>query len=337
MTIPGTWGNYILDTQAKIWQDFSMNKPKTLQEAIVYFSDPQQAFDYACELRWPNGKVACPRCGGAKHSFIKTRRIWFCYDCKKQFTLKVGTVFEDSPIALDKWMTAFWMLVNCKNGVSSLEIHRALGVTQKTAWFMLQRLRLALHENHSGKLQGHVEADETYIGGKARFMHFNKRQKMMASPNRGKTIVAGILERDGRVRAQVVPSTHRKVLQVLVRENVEPGTKLSTDDCQGYWGLYRDYIHQIVDHAETYVDGQVHTNGIENFWSLVKRGLHGTYISVEPFHLFRYLDEQIFRYNNRATMKRFVSDSNRFEMAFPQIADKRLTYDELIGRRAEQP
>ena len=314
-----------------------MKKPETLQEAIVYFSDPQRAFDYACQLRWPNGKVTCPRCGGAKHSFIKTRRIWFCYDCKKQFTLKVGTVFEDSAITLDKWMTAFWMLVNCKNGVSSLEIHRALGVTQKTAWFMLQRLRLALHDTKAEKLSGHVEADETYIGGKARFMHVEKRRKSLQEPNRGKTIVAGILERDGRVRAAVVPSTHRSVLQVLVRDNVEAGAKISTDDCQGYWGLYRDYIHQIVDHAETYVDGQVHTNGIENFWSLVKRGLHGTYISVEPFHLFRYLDEQIFRFNNRATKKRFVSDSNRFEMAFPQIADKRLTYDELIGRRAEQP
>jgi len=120
-----------------------MKKPETLQQAIVYFSDPQRAFDYAVSLRWPDGKVTCPRCKGSKHSFIKTRRIWFCYDCNKQFTLKVGTVFEDSPIALDKWMTAFWMLANCKNGVSSLEIHRALGVTQKTAWFMLQRLRLA--------------------------------------------------------------------------------------------------------------------------------------------------------------------------------------------------
>lgn len=314
-----------------------MKKPETLQQAIVYFSDPQRCFEYAIKLRWPDGKVTCPRCKGSKHSFIKTRRVWFCYDCNKQFTLKIGTVMEDSPISLDKWMAAFWMLVNCKNGVSSLEIHRALGVTQKTAWFMLQRLRLALHETDSGKLTGHVEADETYVGGKARFMHKAKRAKLMSNGYDNKTIVAGVLQRDGKVKAKVVPNRSTTTLHALVKENVEAGTTLSTDDFQGYWGLYKDYIHQIVDHAETYVNGQVHTNGIENFWSLVKRGLHGTYISVEPFHLFRYLDEQIFRFNNRATKKKFVSDSNRFELAFPQIADKRLTYDELIGRRAEQP
>jgi transposase-like protein len=318
-----------------------MKTPETLQEAIVYFSDPQRVFDYAVKLRWPDGKVTCPRCHGAKHSFIKTRRIWFCYDCKKQFTLKIGTVLEDSPISLDKWMAAFWMLVNCKNGVSSLEIHRALGVTQKTAWFMLQRLRLALHETHSGKLQGHVEVDETFIGGKARFMHADRRAKAsargFAKGMANKVIVGGMLQRDGKVRTKILPNRERPTLHALVKENVERGAHLSTDDCHSYRGLYTDYIHQIVDHAETYVIGKVHTNGLENFWSLVKRGLKGTYISVEPFHLFRYLDEQVFRYNNRATKKHFVSDSHRFEMAFPQIADKRLTYDEVIGRRAEQP
>jgi len=315
-----------------------METPKTLQEAIVYFSDAQRVFDYAVKLRWPDGKVTCPRCGGAKHSFIKTRRIWFCYDCQKQFTLKVGTVFEDSPIGLDKWMAAFWMLVNCKNGISSMEIHRALGVTQKTAWFMLQRLRLALHEEGSlGKLSGHVEADETFIGGKARFMHKDKRAKLDRQGLTNKVVVAGILERGGKVRTEVVPNRERKTLHALVREHVQPGSHLSTDDCIGYWGLHADYVHQIIDHAETYVSGKVHTNGMENFWSLLKRGLKGTYVSTEPFHLFRYLDEQMFRYNNRATKKHFVSDLNRFELAMSQIADKRLTYDQLIGRRAEQP
>jgi transposase-like protein len=318
-----------------------MKKPETLQEAIVYFSDPQRVFEYAVSLRWPDGKVTCPRCNGSKHSFVKTRRIWFCYDCNKQFTLKIGTVMEDSPISLDKWMAAFWMLVNCKNGVSSLEIHRALGVTQKTAWFMLQRLRLALHQNPEGKFQGHVEVDETFIGGKARFMHAAKRAKMtqqgLPKGAANKVIVGGVLERGGKVRTVIVRDRSRQSLQALVKDNVEYGSHLSTDDCHSYWGLDREYIHQIIDHAEAYVNGQVHTNGLENFWSLVKRGLKGTYVSVEPFHLFRYLDEQVFRYNNRATKKHFVSDSNRFEMAFPQIADKRLTYDELIGRRAEQP
>jgi transposase-like protein len=313
-----------------------MKKPETLQQAIVYFSDPQRAFDYAVELRWPDGKVTCPRCDGAKHSFIKTRRIWFCYDCQKQFTLKVGTVFEDSPISLDKWMTAFWMLANCKNGISSLEIHRALGVTQKTAWFMLQRLRLALQGTPERKLAGHVEVDETFIGGKARFMHKNKRAKVIKRGPSGKTIVVGVLERGGKVRAEVVRDRERANVQSVIRENVEAGSQLSTDEWSAYFGLSPEYAHKIINHADAYVDGQVHTNGLENFWSLLKRGLKGTYVSVEPFHLFRYLDEQIFRFNNRATKKHFVSDSDRFELAFPQIAGKRLTYQGLIGHNAQQ-
>jgi transposase-like protein len=231
-----------------------MKKPETLQEAIVYFSDPQRAFDYAVQLRWPDGKVTCPRCKGSKHSFIKTRRIWFCYDCKKQFTVKVGTVLEDSPISLDKWMSAFWMLVNCKNGISSLEIHRALGVTQKTAWFMLQRLRLALHETHGAKMQGHVEVDETFIGGKARFMHKNKRAKIGRMGWGNKVIVAGFRERgSGKVRTQIIPNRELPTMHTMVKENVEHGSYLSTDDCHSYWGLDKEYIHQIIDHAEAYV------------------------------------------------------------------------------------
>lgn len=312
-------------------KETTMTEPKTLQEAIVYFSDPQRCFDYAVKLRWPNGKVTCPRCNGEKHSFIKTRRIWFCYDCQKQFTLKVGTVFEDSPIGLDKWMTAFWMLVNCKNGISSMELHRALGVTQKTGWFMLQRLRLALQDTEMGKLAGHVEVDETFIGGKARFMHKSKRAKVIKRGPSGKTIVVGVLERGGKARAEVVSDRERANVQAVIREHVQLGSQVSTDEWSAYFGLAPEYAHQVINHADAYVDGQVHTNGLENFWSLLKRGLKGTYVSVEPFHLFRYLDEQIFRYNNRATKKHFVSDADRFKMAFPQIANKRLTYESLIG------
>jgi transposase-like protein len=314
-----------------------MEKPRTLQQAIVYFSDPQRVFDYAVALRWPDGKVTCPRCGGAKHSFIKTRRIWFCYDCNKQFTLKIGTVFEDSPIGLDKWMTAFWMLVNCKNGISSMEIHRALGVTQKTAWFMLQRLRLALQGTDLGKLAGHVEVDETFIGGKARFMHKDKRAKVIKRGPSGKAIVVGVLQRGGKVRAEVVKDRERANVQGVVRQHVAPGSELSTDEWSAYFGLAPDYAHKVINHADAYVDGQVHTNGLENFWSLLKRGLKGTYVSVEPFHLYRYLDEQIFRFNNRATKKHFVSDSDRFELAVSQISGKRLTYNALLGRELEKP
>lgn len=307
-----------------------MDKPKTLQEAVVYFSDPQRAFDYALNLRFPDGKVTCPRCGNAKHSFIKTRRIWFCYDCKKQFSLKVGTIFEDSPLGLDKWMTAFWLLANCKNGISSYELGRALGIHQNSAWFMLQRIRLVMQDDFFGsKLGGEVEVDETFIGGKARNMHVSKRKRRITGTGtKDKTAVMGILERGGKVRTKVVPNRKKHALQSEVRNNVQAGAALYSDALLSYEGLASDYAHQVVDHATQYVDGRVHTNGLENFWSLLKRGISGTYVSVEPFHLFRYLDEQSFRYNTRKDM----NDSQRFELAMSQVFGKRLTYSELTGK-----
>jgi len=221
-----------------------------------------------------------------------------------------------------------WMLVNCKNGVSSWEIHRALGVTQKTAWFMLQRGRLAMQGKTGGKLGGDVEVDETFIGGKARNMHVKERaRKIRGRGTEGKAIVAAVLERGGKVRAAVVEDRRKKGLQALVRENVEVGSNLYSDALKSYEGLSEDFTHQVIDHAVAYVDGQVHTNGMENFWSLLKRGLKGTYVSVEPYHLFRYVDEQAFRYNNRRDM----NDADRFNMVMSQIVGKRLTYKSLIG------
>lgn len=313
-----------------------MDAPKTLQEAIIYFSDPQRAFDYAVSLRWPDGKVTCPRCGKAKHSFIKTRRIWFCYPCKKQFTVKVGTIFEDSALGLDKWMTAVWMLTNCKNGVSSHEIARTLGITQKSAWFMLQRIREALKEKNMGRKLGggsgsEVEADETFVGGRIQNMHKDRklRYNQMGGVFGGKTIVQGILDRDLRkVRATVVPNVKRETLQNEVLQNVKYGTAVYTDDAVGYNKLHYRFVHDVVNHAEEYVRGHVHTNGLENFWSLLKRGLRGTYVAVEPFHLSRYVDEQVFRFNNRKN----VTDAQRFALAMSQVAGKRLTYSELTGK-----
>jgi transposase-like protein len=310
----------------------AIKAPKTLQEAIVYFSDPDRAFEFAKKLRWPDGNVVCPRCKGSKHSFIKTRRIWFCYDCKKQFTLKLGTVFEDSPLGLDKWMSGFWMLVNCKNGVSSMEIHRALGITQKAAWFMLQRLRLAVQDDFCGsKLGGNgaeIEVDESFIGGKARNMHLSERKRRITGTGtKDKTAVMGILERGGKIRTTVVPNRKKAALQGEVRKHVEAGAALYSDALLSYDGLAADYAHKVVDHAVQYVDGRVHTNGLENFWSLLKRGISGTYVSVEPFHLHRYLDEQTFRFNNRKT-----NDGQRFALAMSQIGGKRLTYADLTGK-----
>ena len=311
------------------------SEPTTLQEAIVYFSNPDNCQAYMVARRWPSGVVICPTCGGDKVSFLGNQRKWQCSarHPKRQFTLKTGTIFEDSPLGLDKWLMATWMVTNCKNGASSWEIHRAVGVTQKTAWFMLHRIRLAMQDEAGGMLGGEVEADETFIGGKARNMHAKEKGRKLTE---GKAIVAAVLERGGRVRAKVVDKRRKEQLQQLVRENVTPGSALFTDELKSYDGLSADFEHQVINHAMQYVDEQVHTNNCENFWSLLKRSLKGTYVSVEPYHLFRYVDEQAFRYNNRlAENGEKVTDAERFNLAVSQIIGKRLTYQELTGKVAD--
>lgn len=313
-----------------------MNKePTTLQEAIVYFSNPDNCRDYLVERRWPDG-VTCPRCGSEKVTAQPKYNRWQCSshhaaieDKRRQFTLKTGTIFEDSPLGIDKWLCVLWMLANCKNGVSSWEIHRAIGVTQKSAWFMLQRARLALQGDDGGMLGGEVEVDETYIGGKARNMHKSRKNRAKLSPTGmvGKVAVMGLLERHGRVRTMVIEGATRATLQPRVRQHVEAGSSLYSDSHPGYDNMDDTYIRGVINHAERYVDGQIHTNGMENYWSLLKRGLKGTYISVEPFHLFRYLDEQSFRFNNRKE-----NDAYRFDLAVTQIVGKRLTYSQLTGK-----
>jgi transposase-like protein len=317
------------------------NEPKTLQEAIRYFADPQNCLDYIVARRWPNG-IVCPTCQSKDVSFVASRRVWQCKTRhpKCQFSVKVGTIFEDSAIPLDKWLAAMWMVANCKNGVSSWEIHRAIGVTQKSAWFMLHRLRLALQTKSTVKLGGpggEVEVDETFIGGAARFMHADKhRRRITETGTKDKIAIVGVLHRGGEVRAAVVGNRRKKLLQGHVEQNVEVGSKLYTDALMSYMGLQeKGFEHKVIDHAERYVDGKVHTNGLENFWSLLKRGLKGTYISVEPFHLFRYLDEQAWRYNNRATKDNPMNDSDRFDLAVSQIVGKRLTFAEVTGKEGE--
>jgi transposase-like protein len=318
------------------------HEPKTLQQAIQYFSDPNNCIDYLANRRWRDG-VVCPTCGSREVTFIPSRRVWQCKTRhpKCQFSIKVGTIFEDSPMGLDKWLTAMWMLANCKNGASSWEIHRTLGVTQKSAWFMLQRLRLAMQAEKSGKLGGpgsEVEVDETFIGGKARNMHKSRRIRMKVRENNwGKTIVMGMLERGGRVKTRVVPDRKRPAIHSTVHEMVEKGSVLHTDEFDVYrTAAGEDYVHKIINHLEKYVDGNVHTQGIENFWSLLKRGLNGTYVSVEPFHLFRYVDEQAFRYNYRKdAFGNKLTDADRFDIAVSQIVGKRLTYQEVTGKVGE--
>lgn len=309
-------------------------EPNTLQEAIIYFSNPDNCRAYLVARRWPNG-VTCPRCGSQRVIFQPKYNRWQCgaNHPLRQFTSKTGTVMEDSPIGLDKWLTAMWQIVNCKNGISSYEVHRAIGVTQKTAWFLDHRIRFALGMGPAEKLCGEVEVDETFIGGKARFMH--KDRKLARRGNRskapgpdGKAIVAAVLERGGKVRAKVIGRRKKQELQALVKGNVEAGSALYSDALQSYDGLNSEYAHQVIDHAEAYVRGKVHTNGLENFWCLLKRGINGTYISVEPFHLFRYVDEQAFRFNNREDM----NDAQRFDLAVRGIVGKRLTWDRLTGK-----
>jgi len=308
------------------------SEPKTLQEAILYFADPVNCREYLVARRWPNG-VVCPKCGSKNVLFLQKYNRWHCRAKHEapQFTLKTGTIMEDSPIGLDKWLTAMWQVVNSKNGISSYEVHRALGITQKTAWFMEQRIRLVLHQKIGGKLSGEVEADETFIGGKARNMHKAKRERVITGTGgKDKTAVMGMVERGGKVRLQVVENRRKNELQSQVREHVEAGSAIFTDQLKSYDGLERDFQHQVIDHAVEYADGVVHSNTMENFWSLLKRGLHGTYISVEPFHLFRYLDEQAYRYNNRK-----MTDAERFDIAVQGIVGKRLTFDQLTGKTAE--
>jgi transposase-like protein len=282
--------------------------------------------EFFAKLRWPNGPF-CPECGGVEHSYLSTRRLWKCKECKKQYSVKVGTIFESSALGLDKWLPAVWLVANSKNGISSHELGRALGVTQKSSWFMLHRIRLAMQTGTFDKLDGEVEVDESFIGGKARNMHPKTRERRITGTGfADKTVVLGIRQRGGEVRAGVVPNTKRHTLHGAITGNVEPNSTVYTDDLRSYSGLDATYTHQTVAHAERYVDGRAHTNGLENFWSLLKRGLNGTYVSVEPFHLFRYLDERLFSYNLRE-----LDDYGRFTKVLGTVAERRLTYAELTG------
>jgi transposase-like protein len=315
-------------------------QPKTLQAAIQYFSDEQTCIDTVASLRWPNGPV-CPSCEHKEHYYLASQKRWKCKECGRQFSVKLGTIFEDSAIPLNKWLVALWMLVNCRNGISSYEVARDLGITQKSAWFVLHRLRLALQEGSLTKLGGGgapVEVDETFIGGKARNMHKGRRNKMTTiGKYTAKTAVLGLLERGGKVRATVIGERKGKVMNQIVRELVAPGAEIHTDEFPGYLGLSDEYVHNVINHLDGYVREHVSTNGIENFWSLLKRSLGGTYVSVEPFHLFRYADEQAFRFNSRKdALGNKLSDAARFDIALSRVAGKRLTFAGVTGKTGSE-
>jgi transposase-like protein len=304
--------------------------PTNLKDAIVYFSDQDVATEFLRDIRWPDG-VTCPSCGSKDVYYISTQRRWKCKSNhpKQQFSVKVGTIFEDSPIGLDKWLPAAWLVTSCKNGISSYELSRDLKVTQRTAWFMLHRIRHAMRVLSFEKLGGEIECDETFIGGKVKNMHRKSKRKISAvnEGNWGKTVVLGLLQRNGEARAVVAPNRKTVHVHKHVVDNVELGSSLFTDEADVYKQLNGPFVHAFIDHISQYVNGRVHTNGMENFWSLLKRTLGGTYVSVDPVHLFRYLDEQCFRFN-----KRKLSDAERFVILLAQTIHRRLTYKELTGR-----
>jgi transposase-like protein len=319
-----------------------METPKTLQAAIEFFSDADRAQSYFVDLRWPNG-VTCPTCNRPNPTYLANQRRWQCAGRHplRQFSAKNGTIFEDSPIALKSWLLAVWQISNCKNGVSSYELARAIGVTQKTAWFMNHRIRLAMQGENGGQLGGEVEVDETYIGGKARNMNRSQRKRNLAGAGKknawaGKVAVMGLLQRHpekgkSKVRTQTLDTIRTYRLNQEVSKNVEDGATVYTDALASYRPLSLYYQHLVIDHAEKYVDGQIHTNGLENYWSLLKRTIRGTYVSVEPFHLFRYLDEQAFRFNERTG-----NDADRFVETLKHVTGRRITFEKLIGASEEE-
>jgi len=309
--------------------------PDSLQDLIVYFSDPRTCVEFMARMRWPDGPV-CPKCESKRLSFLQTRLMWKCLDCQKQFSVKVNSIFEDSPIGLDKWLCAMWLISNCKNGVSSYEISRDLKISQKAAWFMLQRIRHAMATGTFTKLKGDIEIDETFIGGKARNMHKDRKLRAQKEGGRNlanKSTVMGMLERKGKVKAKVIQDRKRETMAPIISDHVEVGSTIYSDEHGQQWSSW-DYQSDMVNHAAgEYVRGNVHTNGIENFWSLLKRGLGGTYISVEPFHLFRYIDEQVFRYNHRKDEDgNKLSDADRFTLLCSQVAGRRLTWNQVTGK-----
>jgi transposase-like protein len=310
----------------------SSKGPKTLMEAVKHYSDLDVCHAFMANLKWPDGIVKCPRCGSDNVGFISTRRLFKCRQksCRKQFSVKVGTIFEDSPLGLDKWFVAVWAITNAKNGISSCEVARAIGITQKSAWHMLHRIRHTMHVGNFNKFTGEVECDETYVGGRAENMHLSRRRKQITSTGpAGKAIVQGVLQRDengSRVQAKVVPDAKRATLTKVLHDHVEFGAIVYTDTHPSYHQVGMDYVHAMIDHEKSYVDGACHTNGLENFWSLLKRAIKGTYVSVDQPHLGRYVDEEAFRFNERDT-----NDAGRFALVMPGVIGKRLMYRTLIG------
>lgn len=297
----------------------------SLFQLLDYFTTEEICEQHLAVIRW-NGTPTCPYCESERVNSLKgTTNRYKCYGCRKQFGVKVGTIFHDSKISLRKWFVAIYLVTAHKKGISSCQLARDLKISQKSAWFVLQRIR-ETYNVKAEKFTNTVEIDETYIGGKEKNRHANKRSAGTQGGS-GKTPVLGILERDGKVYAIPVKNRQARTIVPIMVDTVEAGTTVYTDEFKGYVSLQKNYAHDFVCHsANQYVSGIVHTNGIENFWSLLKRGLDGIYHQVSDQHLHRYVNEFTFRFNNRN-----LSEGSKFDVALANGTNKRLDYKTLIN------
>lgn len=299
----------------------------SLLALMKQFDSEEKCVAHLASIRWPDGAV-CPICQhGERVNFIKARNVFWCGNCKKQFSVRVGTIFEESRLPLNKWFAAIWLATSHKKGISSVQLAKDIGVTQKTAWHMLNRMREAMKGmGEGGNLFGVVEIDETYHGGKEKNKHAHKRLKAGRGAV-GKAPVLGMLERGGMAKAFKVQTVDGAMIDVMVRQHVVCGSHLMTDEHAAYRVLDNDYVRQAVSHGRgEYVRGTAHTNTIEGFWSIFKRGVMGIYHHVSDKHLQRYLDEFAARYNTRDQR-----EGDRFDGFLAASIGRRLTYQELIA------
>ncbi|HEY2445181.1 MAG TPA: IS1595 family transposase [Rhizomicrobium sp.] len=300
----------------------------SLLELMRALPDEQTAIDHFTAIRWRDGEF-CPYCGSTSLYHFSDKRTHKCADCRQRFSIKVGTIFEDSKLSLRTWMLAVWYVTQHKKIISSVQLAKDLDITQKSAWFVMHRLRHAARTRSFNKpMGGEVEIDETFVGGKARNKRYSQRGKSGVTGGTGKAIVVGALQRKGRVVARVVENVRAETLERFVDETVSPSVELvATDKWVGYKHLGKKYPHVAVDHADgEYVRGRAHTNGVESFWAQLKRQIYGTHHWVSRKHLERYVDESTWRHNRRD-----LPEAPRFDSLLEMSDGRRLRYAELIA------